>query len=181
MLKPPELDSALLEVGEIGRAFFSPEDRGAIAEALWRIDGWGTAKSASHCICEADNLFVQFRVDFGRTAFRCEVTAHRFVASNSSWFTPGMLEDFVAALVPSGDILLRPVEEFLDRLPDCPSRFEPIHRPKARIHAWLAVQKEPGRPLGLAITNKCLCADSPCGVEFTKWFASVGGIVMPVA
>lgn len=92
---------------------------------------------------------------------------------------PGMLEDFVSDLIPNGDPLLPAVDEHIDRLPDCPTRFRPRHRSKARIHSWLAVQLEPGKPLGLAITMRYLQASAPAARGFLDWLdrtiVGVGG------
>lgn len=82
---------------------------------------------------------------------------------------PGMLEDFVRTLIPDGDPLLPSVDEHIDGLPDSPTKFHPRHRSKARIHSWLAVQAEPGKPLGLAITKRYLRPDAPAARGFLDW------------
>jgi hypothetical protein len=83
---------------------------------------------------------------------------------------PGMLEDFLAFLVPDGDALLPHVDDFLTRLPaDHPRRFADRHHAKARIHAWLSVQKTPGRPLGQAITLRFLDAKRDAVDPFVAW------------
>lgn len=51
---------------------------------------------------------------------------------------PGMLEDFLRALVPADDSLLRHAEQAIDTLPD--TRFKIVHRPKVLMHTWLARQ-----------------------------------------
>lgn len=82
---------------------------------------------------------------------------------------PGMLEDFVAFLVPESDGLLPRVDEFLDSIPDNLRRFRTAHRCKARIHSWLAIQEEPGRPLGQAITYRYLDAQQSVVEPFVRW------------
>lgn len=85
---------------------------------------------------------------------------------------PGMLEDFLAFLVPPRDVLLPHVDGFLGRLPgadQCAARFPDKHRIKARIHAWLSVQLEPGKPLGQAITARYLDADAPKASALIGW------------
>ena len=82
---------------------------------------------------------------------------------------PGMLEDFLAFLVPEGDDLLPRVDRFLDGIPENLRRFPAPHRCKARIHSWLAIQEEPGRPLGQAITNRYLDAQQSVIEPFLKW------------
>ena len=43
------------------------------------------------------------------------------------------------------------------------------HRPKALIHAWLALQEKPGMPMGQAITAKALSEDSAVARIFINW------------
>ncbi|HUY89915.1 MAG TPA: DUF3226 domain-containing protein [Pirellulales bacterium] len=80
---------------------------------------------------------------------------------------PGMLESFLAFLVPENDDLLPTVDSFLSGI--VRPRFEESHLPKARIHSWLAVQKEPGKPLGQSITARYLDAGAPVIVPFLAW------------
>ncbi|MCC6553821.1 MAG: hypothetical protein IT372_12475 [Polyangiaceae bacterium] len=85
---------------------------------------------------------------------------------------PGKLEDFLAFLVPTADVLLPHVDRFLDALPErerCPARFPDKDRIKARIHGWLAVQTEPGKPMGQAITARYLDADAPMASALIDW------------
>lgn len=85
---------------------------------------------------------------------------------------PGNLEHFLAFLRPAGDQLLPLVDSFLSQLPsaeDCPQRFPDKDRMKARIHAYLALQKEPGKPLGQAITARYLDADAPEAQTLVEW------------
>jgi hypothetical protein len=81
---------------------------------------------------------------------------------------PGMLEDFLAFLIPDGDDLLPQVDGFLDGLPR-PRRFQNVHLPKARLHCWLALQETPGRPFGTAITARYLRADRDVVQPFVQW------------
>jgi hypothetical protein len=85
---------------------------------------------------------------------------------------PGKLEDFLSFLVPRQDTLLPLVERFLDGLPSrdcCPARFPDKDRIKACIHSWLAVQDEPGKPMGAAITARYLYADAPMAAQLVAW------------
>ncbi len=50
---------------------------------------------------------------------------------------------------------------------DC--RFRPTYRIKAKIHTWLAWQKEPGKPLGQAITATYFNANAPHAQELIDW------------
>ncbi len=85
---------------------------------------------------------------------------------------PGKLEDFLGFLVKENDLLLPRVDQFLHSLPtrdDCPRRFPEKDLVKARIHSWLAIQDEPGKPMGQAITARYLDADAPMAHLFIDW------------
>jgi hypothetical protein len=86
---------------------------------------------------------------------------------------PGMLENFLAFLVPENDKMLPRVDRFLGSLPVEERLFSDAHLPKARIHTYLAVQKEPGKPLGLAITFKYLDASREAVAPFVEWIRNV--------
>jgi hypothetical protein len=83
--------------------------------------------------------------------------------------TPGMLEDFAAALVPEGDFLWTHAGEVIDGIPAEHRRFAEGHRAKARMRTWLAWQEDPGAPMGLAITKRYLDADAPRARRFIDW------------
>lgn len=86
---------------------------------------------------------------------------------------PGMIEDFLAFLVPKDDTTLPRVDGFLAGIPAQERLFSVAHRPKARIHAYLAVQQQPGKPLGLAITFKYLDAMREVVEPFVQWIRDV--------
>jgi len=86
---------------------------------------------------------------------------------------PGMLENFLAFLVPEGDRLLLHVDRFLEGIPPEERLFSPIHEPKARIHSYLAVQEEPGKPLGLSITFRYLDPKREEANRFFQWIEKV--------
>lgn len=70
---------------------------------------------------------------------------------------PGMLETFVAHLIPQGDRLASQAEACLQRIEEQGfNRYRLIHHPKAFIHTWLAWQENPGVPMGQAITAHVL-------------------------
>ncbi|MGH2495980.1 MAG: DUF3226 domain-containing protein [Ktedonobacteraceae bacterium] len=48
-------------------------------------------------------------------------------------------------------------------------RFRNAHESKARIHTWLAWQKEPGKPMGQAITARYLDADALHARQLIAW------------
>jgi hypothetical protein len=82
---------------------------------------------------------------------------------------PGMLEDFAVWLVPEDDKMMPHVERFLGDIPREDRPFTDANLPKARIHSYLAVQKEPGRPLGLAVTARYLDAGKDVLEPFLAW------------
>jgi hypothetical protein len=67
---------------------------------------------------------------------------------------PGMMEDFISFLRPVDDIFWPMAEDIVQKVIDKGARFRPTHRSKACLHTWLAWQKEPGKPMGLAITKR---------------------------
>lgn len=82
---------------------------------------------------------------------------------------PGMIEDFVSMLIPRNDTLLQPCNEFLNNLEGQQLHRYGQHRSKALIHTWLAVQENPGTPMGLAITKKYLSTDHEICLRFIQW------------
>ena len=81
-----------------------------------------------------------------------------------------MLEDFVVKLIPEDDDMLLAVDGLLDSIEgEKKQRFKSRHRPKARIHSWLAVQEEPGKPMGQAIKAKYLDTYRPVAKSFLQW------------
>nr|WP_233258533.1 DUF3226 domain-containing protein [[Phormidium] sp. ETS-05] len=83
---------------------------------------------------------------------------------------PGMLEDFVAALIPADDALKPKVEKILREIEhEELNRYTLIHRPKALIHTWLAWQEKPGMPMGQAITARVLDGGSEIAIVFVEW------------
>ncbi|HEX8391752.1 MAG TPA: DUF3226 domain-containing protein [Longimicrobium sp.] len=83
--------------------------------------------------------------------------------------TAGMLEDFVAALIPARDPLLSRAADAVDNIPVEERRFSPAHRSKALIHTWLSWQEEPGSPMGQAIGKRDLDAEAPHAQRFMRW------------
>lgn len=90
------------------------------------------------------------------------------------WLMPdnqlsGMLENFVAHLMPDGDPLAAKAEVVLQEIELTNLNLYTItHRPKAYIHTWLAWQKTPGQPMGQAITES-LQYNKPLALVFVKW------------
>ena len=102
------------------------------------------------------------------------VIRHADLPVFGAWLMPenaaaGMLEDFIAALVPEEDFLWRRAAEVVDQIPGEHRRFSGVHRSKAHVHTWLAWQEEPGSPMGLAITKRFLDAEAPQAQRFVSW------------
>ena len=81
--------------------------------------------------------------------------------------TTGILEDFLAFLVPQPDLLFTHAITSVDSIPD--KRFSNLDKPKAVMHTWLAWQKEPGQPYGTAITSRFLDASLPQADLLVAW------------
>ena len=91
------------------------------------------------------------------------------------WIMPnndvnGMLEDFTSFLIPESDDLVKPVNEILDSIETQGiNRYTNNHRTKAFVHTWLAWQKDPGTPMGSAITKKYLSTTPQICNSFVDW------------
>lgn len=83
---------------------------------------------------------------------------------------PGMLEDFLLQMVSDDDLLLTKSEEVLQTLEqEGINRYTKAHRPKAKIHTYLAWQREPGKPLSQAIKSEILNPESESSKIFLAW------------
>jgi hypothetical protein len=95
------------------------------------------------------------------------------------WIMPnnqinGMLEDFASFLIPNDNKLIPVVKETLDSIEIRNlNQYKPIHRSKAEIHTWLALQKDPGTPMGLAITKRYLTTDQDICLRLIDWIKSL--------
>jgi hypothetical protein len=81
---------------------------------------------------------------------------------------PGMLEDFIAYLVPdpANDKLWQLSEKCLQ---EARAVTTTIPEAKGRIHTYLAWQDDPGVPLGLSITKKYLDPTKAHAQNFVVW------------
>lgn len=83
---------------------------------------------------------------------------------------PGILENFVARLITTGDPLLFQAQSVLQDIEQAGlNRYTLVQHPKALIHTWLAWQQTPGMPMGQAITARVLNHDSPIAISFVEW------------
>ena len=97
------------------------------------------------------------------------------------WLMPdnrqtGALEDFLQELIKEGDPLLPHAEDAAGRAKDLGARFGSTAARKAVLHTWLAWQKEPGRPYGVAIKARYFGATSAAADQFLAWFERVFGV-----
>ena len=73
----------------------------------------------------------------------------------------GILEDFLKLLIPPDDELLRLAGQSIRKIQaDGLQQFSDPQLPKALIHTWLAWQKNPGSPFGVAIKSGFLNASN---------------------
>lgn len=88
--------------------------------------------------------------------------------------TSGMLEDFIQFLVPDEDVLLPIVKQHLDAIEIAKqNKYRLIHRTKAEIHAWLALQEDPETPMGLSITKRYLTLEREECKNLVKWLSTL--------
>ena len=90
------------------------------------------------------------------------------------WIMPnntddGMLENFIGSLISSEDTLWPRATHCVDSIPLADRKFAEIHRQKALAHTWLAWQKDPGKPFGVAIQKKYLDATSAPAKALYDW------------
>jgi hypothetical protein len=86
----------------------------------------------------------------------------------------GMLEDFIAFLVPQDDNLLPIANTTLDKIEnEKQNKYSLIHKSKATIHTWLAWQEDPGTPMGLSITKKYLTTDEKTCKRLLEWLQAL--------
>jgi hypothetical protein len=86
--------------------------------------------------------------------------------------SPGILEDFLRAMITEGDALLTHAEASVDGIPG-ETLFPEVRRPKALMHTWLAWQEDPGKPFGMAIKSRKLNAEAECAKRFASWLRNL--------
>jgi len=72
-------------------------------------------------------------------------------------------------LIPEKDKLWPRSQDAVEQIPESERLFPPQHLMKAQIHTWLAWQKEPGKPMGLAIKKKYLSGNAPHAQLLMEW------------
>ena len=107
-----------------------------------------------------------------------------FKARVGVWLMPdnrrsGALEEFLRGLVKNEDAaLLQLAETSTTSAKERGATFPEAKRLKAILHTWLAWQKRPGVPYGLAIAARYFRHNSPTALAFVEWFRRVerGGV-----
>jgi hypothetical protein len=89
------------------------------------------------------------------------------------WLMPnnqltGMLENFCSAMISAKQLEVAEAAIALAKKEGV-ATFKDVHKAKALVHAHLAWQDEPGRPLGQAITAGTLMPETPLARAFTDW------------
>jgi len=97
------------------------------------------------------------------------------------WLMPdnqqdGKLETFLQTLIHESDPLIDHATSATDTAKRLGGQFTEPDRIKAVLHAWLAWQREPGRPYGTAIKAKYFQHESRAARTFVVWFKSLFGI-----
>ena len=87
--------------------------------------------------------------------------------------SPGELEDFVQTMVPAGDPVWPSSEAYIDGIAEEHRKFKKKVL-RAKVHAWLATRKQPGR-MGAAIKEGDLEVDGELAVTFVDWLRQVFG------
>lgn len=100
------------------------------------------------------------------------------------WMLPdnrshGMMETFLAHLVPENRPLWVHCEQSAMSARDLGASFKRVHMDKALIHTWLAWQDPPGRQLHDALVQKILDPKSPHAAPFVRWFCRLYELECP--
>ncbi len=82
----------------------------------------------------------------------------------------GMLEDFLAALVPADDVCWPLAVQSTRRARELGAPLKLLHESKGAMHAWLAWQDPSGQPFGTALRSKALRHDTAVALAFLDWF-----------
>lgn len=83
--------------------------------------------------------------------------------------SPGKLEDFLGLLIPQRDACWPLAERCAGEARKAGAPFAEKDLVKARIHTWLAWQRQPGLPFGSALKAAALRHDLPLGALFASW------------
>lgn len=85
--------------------------------------------------------------------------------------SPGMLENFIASLIPASDRCWPHARESTRRARvDHGAGLREIHESKGAINAWLAWQDPSGKPITTVLGKQALDHDAPPALAFVTWF-----------
>lgn len=84
--------------------------------------------------------------------------------------SPGRLEDFLGKLVPADDPCWGYADEALAEARRRGAPCSEHDHAKGRIHTWLAWQKDPGQPFGIALRSRLFSHDTKEALRFVAWF-----------
>ena len=107
-----------------------------------------------------------------------------FKARVGVWLMPdnrrsGAIEEFLKDLISDGDTLLQLADTSTVSAKKLGAAFSDAKQRKAVLHTWLAWQKNPGVPYGLAVKAHYFQHDSPAARAFVDWFRRVFQDSMP--
>lgn len=88
--------------------------------------------------------------------------------------TGGELENFVLGMIPDDDPEWPLAQDFIEKIPCGDRKFAPEKIDKAKVYAWLAARKEPGR-IGAAIGANDLYVGNPLCRDFLSWLTKLFG------
>lgn len=91
------------------------------------------------------------------------------------WIMPdnqrsGALEEFLVDLIPAEDSVWGFAQDVSLEAKRRGAPFEDRHASKAAVRTWLAWRKQPGVPLGMAISNGYFNPRPPVALSFVDWF-----------
>lgn len=97
------------------------------------------------------------------------------------WMMPdnvssGEVENFVLGMISTGDTVWPLSQNYIDRIPLTQRKFANTRTKidKAKLHAWLAARKEPGR-MGAAVGAADLSVNASQCQQFLKWITDLFG------
>ena len=102
-----------------------------------------------------------------------------FIPKIGIWLMPdnqshGELEDFARLMIRQNDTMWPRSDGYIESVPIPDRRFVPDKINKAKVHAWLATKKEPGR-LGAAVGAGHLDVTGPLCKNFLYWLTRLFG------
>ena len=86
----------------------------------------------------------------------------------------GELEDFVLKMMPDGDKIWPLSRKYIENIPVSDRKFVLEKTGKAKLYAWLATRKEPGR-IGAAFGAHDLEIDGDLCQSFLTWLINLFG------